>query len=170
MFARVTTAKPFTAVLAMMPLLSLLLLPAPALGHDETHTAMPDYHGHAAALGAPGDPAAKARTVAMTMSDDMRFAPAAITVRRGETIRFVVRNIGQIRHELTLGTRAELAVHGKEMEKFPEMEHDDPNAVTVEPGESRIILWHFTKSGVFDFACLQPGHMQAGMTGRITVR
>jgi len=165
MFPRSAAPLLFAAVLAAVP-----LLPGPALGHDQTHAAMPGYHGHAAALGEPGDPAAKARTVAMTMNDDMRFAPAAIAVRRGETIRFVVRNTGQIRHELTLGTKAELGAHAKMMEKFPEMEHDDPNAVTVEPGESKTILWHFTRAGVFDFACLQPGHMQAGMTGRITVR
>jgi uncharacterized cupredoxin-like copper-binding protein len=155
----------FAATLAVSP----LLLPGPALG-DEAHVALQGYRGHAAALGEPGDPAAPARTVAMTMTDDMRFTPAAISVRRGETIRFVVRNAGEVRHELTLGTKAELRAHARAMEKFPEMEHDDPNAATVEPGESKTVLWRFTKAGVFDFACLQPGHMQAGMTGRVTVR
>ena len=71
---------------------------------------------------------------------------------------------------MSLGTKEELTEHAKVMEQHPEMEHDDPNAVTVDPGQSRPILWKFTKAGTFDFACLIPGHMQAGMTGRIVVR
>lgn len=104
------------------------------------------------------------------MTDEMRFEPGIIEVKRGETIRFLVRNAGEIRHEMSLGTREELIGHAKIMEQHPEMEHDDPNAVTVDSGQSRPMLWKFTKAGIFDFACLIPGHMQAGMTGRIVVR
>lgn len=139
-------------------------------GHDGHGAALDGYRGHAATLGEPGNPATKARTVAVVMNDDMRFLPAAVSVRRGETIRFVVRNAGAIRHEMTLGTAMELKAHAAMMERHPDMQHADPNSVTVEPGGSRMMLWHFSKAGVFDFACLEPGHMQAGMTGRITVR
>jgi len=104
------------------------------------------------------------------MSDEMRFSPETVTVKRGETIRFVVKNAGELRHEMTLGTMEELVEHAAVMEKYPDMEHDDPNAVTVEPGQTKTILWKFTKAGSFDFGCLVPGHMPAGMKGRIVVR
>lgn len=154
--------------------LALALLATPALaapGHGGGHGGGHDhYDGHAAALGEPGDPKAKARTINVVMSDEMRFSPETVTVKRGETIRFVVKNAGELRHEMTLGTMEELVEHAAVMEKHPDMEHDDPNAVTVEPGQTKTILWKFTKAGSFDFGCLVPGHMPAGMKGRIVVR
>lgn len=154
--------------------LALALLATPAFaapghsgGHGNNHG---HYDGHAAALGEPGDPKAKARTINIVMSDEMRFSPETVTVKRGETIRFVVKNAGELRHEMTLGTMEELVEHAAVMEKYPDMEHDDPNAVTVEPGQTKTILWKFTKAGSFDFGCLVPGHMPAGMKGRIVVR
>lgn len=139
-------------------------------GHSHGDHKGASYEGHAAALGEPGDPKAKARTVNIRMTDDMRFHPATVTVSRGETIRFIVANAGDLKHEMTLGTIAELKQHAALMEKFPEMEHDDPNSITVEPGASKAILWKFTKSGSFDFACLVPGHMEGGMKGKINVK
>ena len=125
--------------------------------------------GHAAALGKPGDPARVDRTIEIATSDDMRFSPSEIRVKRGQTIRFKVVNGGQMKHEMVLGTLAELKAHAALMRKFPEMEHDDPNAVTVEPGKAGELVWLFTRTGNFDFACLVPGHFEAGMRGRIRV-
>ena len=84
-------------------------------------------------------------------------------------MRFIVRNTGQIKHEMVLGTISELKKHAALMAKFPEMEHDDPNAVSVEPGKTGEFAWTFSKPGSFDFACLVPGHFEAGMKGRIVV-
>jgi len=131
--------------------------------------AAPVYDGHAAALGAPGDPARVTRSVRVVMRDSMRFSPAAIHVRRGETVRFEVVNQGKIKHELVLGTSGELKAHAAQMRKHPEMEHDDPNAVSVAPGQRAQLVWTFSKSGRFDFACLVPGHYEAGMKGSLTV-
>jgi uncharacterized cupredoxin-like copper-binding protein len=55
------------------------------------------------------------------------------------------------------------------MRKFPEMEHADPNQVTVDPGKTGELVWQFTKAGTFDFACLVPGHFEAGMFGKVRV-
>ncbi len=55
------------------------------------------------------------------------------------------------------------------MKKNPEMEHADANMVTVAPGKTGEIIWQFTKAGKIDFACLQPGHYDAGMKGFVTV-
>ena len=143
-----------------------------ALAHgDEDHGKKEERHadGHAAALGRPGDPGKVTRSVEVEMSDAMRFKPASVRVKRGETIRFIVRNTGKLKHEMVLGTIKELKGHAELMRKFPEMEHADPNQVSVEPGKTGELLWQFTKAGTFDFACLVPGHFEAGMVGKIQV-
>lgn len=123
--------------------------------------------GHASAL---GKPARVDRTIEIATGDDMRFSPNEVRIKRGQTIRFRVVNGGQMKHEMVLGTLAELKEHAALMRKFPEMEHDDPNAVTVEPGKTGELVWRFTKTGDFVFACLVPGHFEAGMRGKIFVR
>lgn len=146
-----------------------------ALAHgDEDHkvqTKKGDVQagGHAAALGEPGDPGKVTRTIEVEMSDAMRFRPDSITVKRGETIRFIARNTGKVKHEMVLGTIKELKEHAGSMRKFPEMEHADPNQVTVDPGKTGELVWQFAKAGTFDFACLVPGHFEAGMVGKIRV-
>jgi uncharacterized cupredoxin-like copper-binding protein len=163
MHCNALTCLAFAAAFTTM----LPVLPASAHGPDKQ--AAPVYDGHAAALGHPGDPKAKARLVPLAMADSMRFHPEVVRVRTGETVRFVVRNAGQIKHEMMLGTDDELQKHAKLMQRFPEMEHDDPNGVTVEPARSHELVWKFTKPGTFAFACLIPGHFEAGMHGRIVV-
>ena len=143
-----------------------------AVAHgDEGHGAKQEQNagGHAAAIGKPGDPAKVSRTVAVEMSDAMRYIPAKIKVKRGETIKFVVHNNGTLKHEMVLGTIKELKEHAVLMQKFPEMEHVDPNMASVEPGKTGELLWQFTRAGTFTFACLQPGHFEAGMVGKVAV-
>ncbi len=125
-------------------------------------------HGESA-IGEPGKAASVNRTVHVDMSDAMRYTPSNIDARRGETIRFVIKNSGKVKHELVLGTEKELKEHYEVMKKFPEMEHDDPNMVTVAPGKTGEVIWKFTKAGKIDFACLQPGHYDAGMKGAVAV-
>ncbi len=141
---------------------ALALATSGAFAHDDAH--------RDAAYGKPGDPATAARTVQIDMSDSMRFTPALITARKGETIRFVLRNSGKVRHEMVLGSSKELREHAALMRKFPEMEHADPNRLSVDPGKTGALIWQFTRAGTFDFACLQPGHFEAGMRGKIAVR
>ena len=128
-------------------------------------------HGHDAsdAIGKPGDAAKAVRTVKVDMTDGMRFNPSSLAVKQGETIRFVVSNSGKLKHELVLGTEKELKEHYEAMKKNPEMEHADPGMVTLAPGKTGEIVWQFTKAGKVDFACLQPGHYDAGMKGAVNV-
>ena len=130
-------------------------------------------HGHAhsdnSAIGAPGLASKVNRTVQVDMSDSMRFTPSSLDVKQGETIRFVVKNSGQVKHEFVLGTEADLKEHYEVMKKFPEMEHADPNMVSVDPGKTGELIWQFTKAGLVDFACLHPGHYEAGMKGSVKV-
>ncbi|MDR6885563.1 MULTISPECIES: cupredoxin domain-containing protein [Variovorax] len=128
-------------------------------------------HGHDAdaAIGNPGVAAKATRTINVDMADSMRFTPADITVKQGETVRFIVRNSGQLKHELVLGTEQELKEHYEAMKKNPEMEHADANMVTLAAGKTGEIVWQFTKAGRVDFGCLQPGHYDAGMKGAVEV-
>ena len=126
-------------------------------------------HGHDDAIGKPGIASKATRTVNVEMSDGMRFSPSSIDVKQGETVRFVVTNSGKLKHELVLGTEKELKAHYEVMKKNPEMEHADPNMVSLAGGKTGEIVWQFTKAGKVDFACLQPGHYDAGMKGAVNV-
>ena len=121
------------------------------------------------AIGVPGTAANVTRTIAVAMTDNMRFTPASITVRQGETIRFKVKNSGKVKHEFVLGTEKELKEHYEVMKKNPEMEHADLNMIALAPGKNGEVIWQFTKPGKVDFACLQPGHYDTGMKGWVTV-
>ena len=121
-------------------------------------------------FGRPGDPKSVSRTVTVRMSDTMRFSPDSLSVKRGETIRFVVKNEGKLLHEMVLGSEKSLGDHAALMRKFPEMEHDEPYMVHVEPGKTGEMVWTFDKSGQIGFACLIPGHFEAGMTGKVIAK
>ena len=129
-------------------------------GHEET------------AFGKPGDAKKPARIVQVVMREQdgkMIFIPDKIRIRKGEQIRFQLRNNGDVDHEFVVGTLEENLKHMKEMEKNPDMEHDDPNAKRLKPKSTAEIVWQFTKAGTFDFSCLIPGHREAGMFGTIVV-
>jgi uncharacterized cupredoxin-like copper-binding protein len=147
---------------------SLVALAAAGASASGTHAG---DHGHEAdhVIGKPGVATKATRTITVEMADSMRFTPADIRVKQGETVRFVVKNSGQLKHELVLGTEKELKEHYEVMKKNPEMEHSDPNMVTLAAGKSGEIVWQFTKAGKVDFACLQPGHYDAGMKGAVKV-
>ena len=100
----------------------------------------------------------------------MMFIPDRIEVKRGEQIRFMINNSGELEHEFVLATTEENLKHAELMKKFPDMEHDDPNARRVKPKKRDEIVWRFTKAGQFEFGCLIPGHREAGMIGTIIVK
>jgi len=132
-------------------------------------------HGHddETAYGKPGDSKKPARLIQISMGErdgKMQFIPDRIEVRRGEQVKFQLRNNGELDHELVLATLEENLKHAIEMQKNPDMEHDDPNAKRLAPKKTGEIVWQFTKAGEFDFSCLIPGHREAGMTGKVVVK
>jgi uncharacterized cupredoxin-like copper-binding protein len=178
---RVPDAAAAAALLA-----SVLFAGGPALAAGE------HGGGHGAAIGAPGDPAAVDRTVEIVMADNY-YEPERLEVAGNETVRFLVRNEGALVHEFNIGTAAMHAEHQAEMEMMVEhgvllgdridrermkmdmggghtMEHDDPNSVLLEPGESAEIVWTFPAAGALEFACNVPGHYEAGMVGDLKVQ
>lgn len=155
--------------LHIMILATALLVTTSARAHGDAP------HGNASiatdqhAFGMQGDPKAATRTIAVTMDDTMRFVPSALEVKQGETVTLVIRNRGKVMHELVLGTPADLAQHAEEMRKHPGMEHDEPFMAHVKPGATQRLTWRFTQAGTFAFACLVPGHFEAGMKGVVAV-
>ena len=142
-----------------------------ALAHgDSAHSKKtPAGAAEETAFGRAGDPARVTRTVEVSMSDAMRFDPSEIRVKVGDTVRIVANDHGKLVHEFVLGTMDELKEHAALMRKFPNMEHNEPNMASVKPGGKEQIVWQFDKPGEFYFACLKPGHFEAGMVGKVIV-
>jgi len=159
--------------------ITALALPATTFAsgnHSHEHTQDSGNHSHEhaqdseeTAIGKPGVVAGVTRTITIEMNDNMRYTPSDIHVRQGETIRFLVKNSGQLKHELTLGTQQELLEHLEVMKKYPDMVHDEPNKITLAKGQQGEIIWQFTRAGTVNFACLMPGHFEAGMHGTVNV-
>jgi uncharacterized cupredoxin-like copper-binding protein len=175
---------------------ALLAAAAPVWSHGDSHgntppprAKPPSTQEHA--FGRAGDPRKVARTLQVGMDDNMHFSvmaaawqeerndaradaahmpPGDIVVKRGETVRFVVHNHGKVMHEMVIGTIQELHEHAELMRKFPGMEHDEAYMAHVAPGKRGEIVWQFTRPGEFYYACLVPGHMEAGMIAKITVQ
>jgi uncharacterized cupredoxin-like copper-binding protein len=122
-------------------------------------------------FGEPADAASADRVIEITASDDFNFDPASIEVSAGETVTFRVTNTGAIPHDFTLGDEATQHSHAEDMEEMAGMAMpDEPNAVVVDPGETRELAWHFTEAGELLIGCHQTGHYEAGMKAQITVQ
>ena len=120
-------------------------------------------------FGRAADPKKAKRIVRVDMTDAMRFHPAELNVKRGDIVRFVPVNKGQVMHEMVLGTMDDLKKHAEMMRKHPGMEHDEPYMAHVAPGKSGEMGWQFTQAGEFYYGCLVPGHFEAGMVGKVKV-
>lgn len=151
-------------------------------GHDEDETKKTESHGHgdghgddhhASGAGEPGKESEISKTITVKMLEtedgDMLFEPTSFKFEKGQTIKFSVVNTGETDHEFVLDEHDKNMEHKKLMEEFPEMEHDDPNSIRLEPGESGDIIWKFSNSGTFEVACLIPGHYELGMKGNVEV-
>jgi uncharacterized cupredoxin-like copper-binding protein len=126
-----------------------------------------DNEEGSAALGQLGDPGKVSRTIEIILVDN-RFKPDVIKVKQSETVKFVLRNTGKKKHEMMIGSMAQLDKHAKMMKQYPDMEHSDPGMVSVDPGKNGELVWQFTEAGTVNFACPLPGHYK-GMRGRIIV-
>jgi uncharacterized cupredoxin-like copper-binding protein len=160
------------AWMARMLAASALALAGDALAHGEGDRAPAKQRaisGEEHPWGRQGDPRKATRTIIVDMSDAMRYSPSEVKVKRGETVKFIVRNIGKAMHEMVLGTEEELRKHAELMRKHPGMEHAAPYMAHVAPGKKETIAWTFDRPGTFMYGCLVPGHWEAGMRGSIVV-
>ncbi|MBT9290897.1 cupredoxin domain-containing protein [Prosthecodimorpha staleyi] len=153
---------------AVVLVLALAVAPATAWAG----AGVPGHTHDGFAFGEPGNPKKPARIVEVSMKEvdgRMTFLPDRIEVRQGERVRFKLINAGQLDHEFMLGTVEDNQKHAALMQKFPEMEHDDPNGKSLKIGDRNELVWMFSKPGTFEFACLRPGHYEAGMKGTLVV-
>lgn len=154
----------------------------------------PPGHGHdnpagtAQLLGEPA-PRGQGRPVTITMTD-YAYSIKNVSVKAGETIRFIIINKSTLLHEFNFNTAAEHAEHRPMMTMMMEhgmitpekvvsltmtmpngtkMTHTEPNAVLVEPGKTAEISWKFTTPGVLEIACNIPGHFESGMVSELKV-
>lgn len=184
--------RPLVTALIAASLVSFV--PA-AFGHGEGGRGKPNAVDYSKAqempFGRAGNPKNASRTIRVVMNDKMQFVatapradrrtdvapgvrphamPGDIEVKRNETVRFAVRNDGALMHEMVIGTMKELKEHAELMRKHPGMEHDEPYMAHVAPGKEGEMVWQFTRPGEFYYACLIPGHMEAGMVSKIIVK
>jgi uncharacterized cupredoxin-like copper-binding protein len=128
-------------------------------------------HGHGAATQTDGQPgkAADVKRVVQVDALDATYNVKTIQVRAGETIKFVVTNRSKIDHEFAIASPKEHAEHREMMKQMPDMKHEEPNVVTVKPGETKELIWKFGRDANVEFACNIPGHWEGGMKGMFRV-
>lgn len=158
--------------LLRLTVLLCALMPLSA-GADQRHSGHGHHHHGGFSAGEPGNPKQRSRTIQVAMKEvdgKMIYLPARLELRKGEQIKFVLRNSGEVDHEFVLATTEENLKHAQEMQDNPDMAHEEPNARRLAPAKSAGLLWRFTKSGEFEYGCLLPGHREAGMIGKIIVK
>ncbi len=143
-------------------------------------------------IGEKGDPNKIDRTIEIEMYDNYYY-PTQIDVKKDETIKFVVKNLGELVHEYNIGTKEMHIKHQPEMAKLVEHEilladkidhekmkkmskkdhslgHSHANSVLLEPNETGEIIWKFSKNVSLEMACNMPGHYETGMVGKINIK
>ncbi len=146
-------------------------------------------HGAAADIGTPGG--TPSRTITISMYDNY-YEPENISVAKGETVKFIVKNEGSFVHEFNINTPESHAAHGPHMAMLFEMgmiepdkinraemaatkgsdhdmSHDEPNSLLMNPGETQELIWTFNTDKELEFACNIPGHYDAGMSGALDI-
>lgn len=141
-------------------------------------------HGEGKSFGQAGMLEDVDRVIEIDM-DEMDFSPEGIEVKEGETIKFIVKNVGKVIHEFNLGNTETWKGHDKEMRQMFQkgminmrrinhekmeaagMMHEDPNSILLEPGQTGEVIWTFSEHVEMGFACNVPGHRNAGMVGKV---
>ena len=128
-------------------------------GHD---------HNKGSVVGQPGKVSEVSRTVKIDTLDQS-YNIKQVQVKPGETIKFVITNKSSVKHEFGIGTHHDQQAHREIMKSMPDMEHNDANMVTLQPGETKEIIWKFSNNKEalkeLEFSCNIPGHAEGGMIG-----
>ena len=119
--------------------------------------------------GGPGKATDVTRTVRID-AGDTTFNVKQIQVKAGETVKFVITSKSSIPHEFVIASHDEHLEHRKMMQEMAGMTMDDePNAVTIDPGQFKELIWKFGKDKDVEFACDIPGHAEQGMAGKFRI-
>lgn len=130
-------------------------------------------HGHGMHERDAAGAAQVSRTIEL-IARDIEFSLAEIDVKPGETVRFLIRNEGELDHDFTIGDAEAQAAHREEMRTMmsgdmQEHSHASSNAVKIEPGETAELIWTFGRDDKVQFGCNVPGHFEAGMHGKFNL-
>ena len=146
------------------------------------------YSASMSMIGEKGDPNKIDRTVNIKMYDNY-YEPNLVKIKKGETIKFIVKNLGEMVHEYNIGTKEMHIKHQSEMQKLIDHEillvdkidrvkmkkmskmdhslgHSHSNSIMLEPKTSGEIIWKFSKDINLEMACNIPGHYESGMFGK----
>ena len=142
-------------------------------------------------IGEPGHLNEVDRTIEIKMFDNY-YEPNQIDIKKGETIKFVVKNMGELVHEFNIATKEMHIKHQPEMARLIEHDillgdsidhakmkemskkdhslgHKHANSVMLEPNKTGEIIWKFSKDIALEMACNIPGHYESGMVGPIII-
>lgn len=111
---------------------------------------------------------ASSQTIEVKLTDALRMEPAAMTVKAGQPVTFMVTNTGAIEHEYYLGGAAAQAEQ-EQMMQSGSMAHDNAEGVSLKPGETKELTYTFTDAGQTLAGCHVAGHYGGGMKAAITV-
>lgn len=108
-------------------------------------------------IGTPAHP----RMIVIRMDDKLEFVPSEVSVTPGETILFVLPNVGSsLTHEFQVGPADRVALDQADGQIVVE-------ADKIEPFHVDYLTYTFGGAGPYAFACHEPGHYEAGMKGVI---
>ena len=140
-------------------------------------------------IGEKGNISEATRTITVKMHDNY-FEPAQISIKKNETIKFIVYNVGELVHEFNIATKEMHIKHQPEMmmmveneillidridkekmkqmaKKNPSMAHSHSNSLLLSPGEKGELVWKFSNKSKLEAACNVPGHYEVGMIAKI---
>ena len=140
-------------------------------------------------IGMQGNKESIDRTINVSMYDNY-YQPNKFKIKKGETIKFIVQNKGELVHEFNIATKKMHLKHQPEMlmmveneilladkidkkkmiemsKKNPSMAHKHSNSVLLAPGESAELIWKFNNTAIIEAACNVPGHYEVGMVAKI---
>ena len=156
---------------SLLGLLIYMVLQGNVWSHSEEHIKEVPAHDPLRTEFGEFNPAMKPeRMIRVVMTGDMKFVPEILHFRKDEIVKFVFTNKGELIHEFVMGSSKELERHVKLMTTKPTMEHEEPHMIHLDSGDTGSLTWKFSQNGEFTFACLIPGHFEAGMHGKIIVR
>ena len=126
--------------------------------------------GHGAMSSGTQPPAGQAaRTIKVTANDQLRFQPATLSVKRGETVAFTITNTGKVAHEFVIGDQAFQDEHEQEMAGQAMPMADDAHGIGLPAGATKTLTYTFEQPATLLYACHTAGHYKAGMKGTITI-
>lgn len=149
-------------LIALAPALALIVAACSGAGS----TASPSAVAASPSPAASASPAAQRIEVKLT--DALKMEPAAMTVKAGEPVTFVVTNTGAIDHEFYLGDEA-MQAEQEQMMQSGQMAHDTAEGMSLKPGETKELTYTFDTAGQTLAGCHFAGHYAGGMKAMITV-